>query len=107
MCAIQFITTLGIRPLLVADGNQVICRDSSSFKDMQIVSKMKRSIGKAQRSRRLSCCQTRASSSGGDGGAFHSQICDLYSGFDDIALMHCFRVFFIFHVILLECLWQG
>lgn len=105
--SIHSITTLAIRPLLVTDGNQVICRDSSSFKDMQIVSKMKRSIGKAQRSRRLSCCQTRASSSGGDGGAFHSQGCDLYSGFDDIALMHCFHVFFIFHVIFLECLWQG
>lgn len=71
--SIHSITTLAIRPLLVTDGNQVICRDSSSFKDMQIESKMKRSIGKAQRSRRLSCCQTRASSSGGDGGAFHSQ----------------------------------
>ncbi|XP_050278430.1 uncharacterized protein LOC126719981 [Quercus robur] len=71
--SIHSITTLAIRPLLVTDGNQVICRDSSSFKDMQIVSKMKRSIGKGQQSRRLSCCQTRASSSGGDGGAFHSQ----------------------------------
>lgn len=105
--SIHSITTLAIRPLLVTDGNQVICRDSSSFKDMQIVSKMKRSIGKAQRSKRLGCCQTRASSSGGDGGAFHSQGCDLYSDFDDIALMHCFHVFFIFHVIFLECLWQG
>ncbi|KAM3754770.1 hypothetical protein ACB098_03G190500 [Castanea mollissima] len=71
--SIHSITTLAIRPLLVTDGNQVICRDSSSFKDMQIVSKMKRSMGKAQRSKRLSCCQTRVSSSGGDGGAFHSQ----------------------------------
>ncbi|KAL4639729.1 hypothetical protein ACB092_03G238900 [Castanea dentata] len=71
--SIHSITTLAIRPLLVTDGNQVICRDSSSFKDMQIVSKMKRSMGKAQRSKRLSCCQTRASSSGGDGGEFHSQ----------------------------------
>ncbi|XP_075659901.1 uncharacterized protein LOC142629750 [Castanea sativa] len=71
--SIHSITTLAIRPLLVTDGNQVICRDSSSFKDMQIVSKMKRSMGKPQRSKRLSCCQTRASSSGGDGGEFHSQ----------------------------------
>ncbi|KAM4121229.1 hypothetical protein ACJW30_03G192200 [Castanea mollissima] len=71
--SIHSITTLAIRPLLVTDGNQVICRDSSSFKDTQIVSKMKRSMGKAHRSKRLSCCQTRASSSGGDGGEFHSQ----------------------------------
>lgn len=105
--SIHSITTLAISPLLVTDGNQVICRDSSSFKDMQTVSKMKQSIGKAQRSRGLSCCQTRASSSGGDGGAFHSQGCDLYSGFDDIALMDCFHVFLIFHVIFLECVWQG
>lgn len=33
--SIHSITTLAIRPLLVTDGNQVICRDSSSFKDMQ------------------------------------------------------------------------
>ncbi|KAM4110406.1 hypothetical protein ACB094_03G192900 [Castanea mollissima] len=71
--SIHSITTLAIRPLLVTDGNQVICRDSSSFKHTQIVSKMKRSMGKAQQSKRLSCCQTRASSSGGDGGEFHSQ----------------------------------
>ncbi|GMY16492.1 hypothetical protein FCV25MIE_11731 [Fagus crenata] len=83
--SIQSITTLAIRPFFMTDVSQVI-RDSSSFKeDMKIESTMKQSIGKAQQSRKLSSGRTRVSSGGG---ALHSQGCDLFFGFDELAFMH-------------------
>lgn len=74
--SVQSQTALGLRPLLVTDGSLIITSASNSFNDnVQIESEPKQNIEKARST-------TREVPSGG-GGAFHSQGCDLFSGFDD------------------------
>lgn len=67
--SVQSQTTLKLRPLLVKDGSLIITSASNSFNES------KQNIEKSP-------SRTRAVPSGG-GGAFHSQGCDLFSGFDD------------------------
>lgn len=69
--SVQSQTTLKLRPLLVKDGSLIITSASNSFNES------KQNIEKSP-------SRTRAvPSPSGGGGAFHSQGCDLFSGFDD------------------------
>lgn len=90
--SVQSQITLGLRPLLVTDGSLIITSARNSFNDnAQIESESKQNIETAPP-------RTRAVPSG-RGGAFHSQGCDLFSGFDDslaFDIYFCVHVFFLF-----------